>query len=167
MKLLTLIRHAKSSWKQTGLADFDRPLNKRGQQDLPGLTERVTHHLPKPDCLLFSPALRTNLTREPLVKAWQLSSQQSLAAPKAYEASAESLLELLQQTEDQINHLVLVGHNPGLSDLTSLLTHQVIDYFPTSAFAHLELSIQHWRELQIGCGKLLQFDYPKLHQKQK
>lgn len=163
MKLLTLIRHAKSSWKNDELADFDRPLNNRGQQDLVGLTERAVHHLPVPDCLLFSPALRTNLTREPLVKAWQLTAQQSLAAPKAYEASTDDLLELLQHSDDKINHLVLVGHNPGLSDLTTLLTNQVMDNFPTSAFAHLELKINHWSELQPGCGKLRQFDYPKLH----
>ena len=57
MKTLTLIRHAKSSWKNTELEDFDRPLNKRGKKDLPGLAMRVSQQLPKPDCLLYSPAL--------------------------------------------------------------------------------------------------------------
>ncbi|SFX01684.1 SixA phosphatase family protein [Marinospirillum alkaliphilum] len=163
MKYLTLIRHAKSSWKEAGLCDFDRPLNKRGQRDLPGLAERASHHLPRPDRLLFSPALRTSLTREPLVRAWQLQDDQCLAAPQAYEATAETLLQLLQDTPDAINHLVLVGHNPGLSDLTALISGQPMDYFPTSAFAHLSLDLEHWSTLTAGCGKLLQFDYPKLH----
>lgn len=163
MKLLTLIRHAKSSWKHAELADFDRPLNKRGKGDLPGLTERATRLLPRPDCLIFSPALRTSLTREPLVKAWQLSGQQCLAAPAAYEASREDLVSLLQETDSTHQHLVLVGHNPGLSDLTGWLIGQELDVFPTSAFAHLQLNINDWSQLHQGCGHLLVFDYPRLH----
>lgn len=164
MKHLTLVRHAKSSWKDTGLKDFDRPLNNRGQRDLIGLAERI-QILPHPDQLLFSPARRTQLTREPLVVAWQLEPRQVLAAPDAYEASATVLLELLRQTADEVQHLVLVGHNPGLSDLTSLLTGSPMDYFPTSAFAHLELQIERWAQLAEHTARLAQFDYPKLHDK--
>lgn len=163
MKHLTLIRHAKSSWKEAGLKDFDRPLNNRGQRDLPGLTERVLRHLPRPDRLLFSPALRTNLTREPLTRAWQMTDERCLAAPQAYEASADVLMQLLRDTPDSVTHVVLVGHNPGLMDLTVLLTAQQLDSFPTSAFAHLELHIDHWQALAAGCARLTQFDYPKLH----
>lgn len=165
MKYLTLVRHAKSSWKDTGLKDFDRPLNKRGQRDLTGLAERLQQTLPRPDQLLFSPAKRTQLTQEPLVIAWQLDTQQVVAVPQAYEASATVLLARLRQTTDEMQHLVLVGHNPGLSDLTSLLTGNLMDYFPTAAFAHLELQLEHWSQLAEQTARLLHFDYPKLHDK--
>lgn len=163
MKKLTLIRHAKSSWKEPDMSDFERPLNKRGLEDLPGLVERTTQQLPRPDLLIFSGAERTRLTQKPLSEAWKLSDREVLERHEAYEASVQTLLQLLQQQPDSCEHLVLVGHNPGMSDLLSLLNAQPAQDFPTSAFAHLELAISSWNEVIPACGDLLIFDYPKLH----
>ena len=163
MKTLTLIRHAKSSWKNTELEDFDRPLNKRGKKDLPGLAIRVGQQLPKPDCLLYSPALRTRLTSEPLIVVWRLTDQQVKPLPEAYEASSSTLLKLLRKTPDTCQHLVLIGHNPGLAELTSRLTGQALLHFPTAAVAHLCLTNEHWATLDDHCASLSWFDYPKKH----
>ncbi|SFB77897.1 phosphohistidine phosphatase [Marinospirillum celere] len=163
MKQLTLIRHAKSSWNHPGLSDFQRPLNKRGKGDLPGLIQRLTEQLPKPDLLIFSGAQRTLETSQPLAEAWQLDEQTYLERQEAYEASLNTLLLLLQEQPNECQNLVLVGHNPGMSELLAFLSNTPPRHYPTSAFAHLELSIDSWSEITQGSGELKIFDYPKLH----
>ncbi len=163
MKHLTLIRHAKSSWDHSGLSDFERPLNARGQRDLPGLVERATGQLPRPERLIFSGAVRTRQTSQPLAEAWQLDESAWLERRDAYEASLDALLALLREQPDSCHHLVLVGHNPGMSDLLAHLTATPPRHYPTAAFAHLELAVDRWSALERGCARLLIFDYPKLH----
>ncbi|MDR9468469.1 histidine phosphatase family protein [Marinospirillum sp.] len=163
MKKLTLIRHAKSSWNHPDLSDFERPLNKRGQGDLPGLVERLKQTLPQPDRLIFSGARRTLETSRPLADAWGLDKSHYLERREAYEASLNTLLMLLQEQPDSCEHLVLVGHNPGMAELLAFLTATSPRHYPTAAFAHLELMIDSWQNLEEGCGQLQKFDYPKLH----
>ncbi|TVQ74425.1 MAG: histidine phosphatase family protein, partial [Oceanospirillales bacterium] len=121
MKLLTLVRHAKSSWKHADLTDFDRPLNKRGKQDLPLLCERLIQYQLYPDQLIFSPATRTRLTAARIIDRLAIPSEQCQDNPEIYESSAETLLQVIQQVTDQTSHLMLVGHNPGLQDLGNYL----------------------------------------------
>jgi phosphohistidine phosphatase len=163
VKKLTLIRHAKSSWNHPDLSDFERPLNPRGRGDLPGLTTRLKQSIPTPDLLIFSGAQRTLETSRPLAEAWQLDSARYLERREAYEASLNSLLMLLQEQPDHCEHLVLVGHNPGMTELLAFLTATSPRHYPTAAFAHLELMIDSWQGIKEGCGRLQIFDYPKLH----
>ena len=163
MKTLTLIRHAKSSWKHPDLSDFKRPLNQRGHGDLPGLVKRVTQQLPRPDALIFSGAHRTLETSRPLAEAWQLKPDQYLERQSAYEASLNTLLLLLQEQPEDSSQLVLVGHNPGMSELLAFLTATPARHYPTAAVAQIELAIESWQALEQGCGQLRWFDYPKLH----
>lgn len=163
MLTLTLIRHAKSSWQHTDISDFERPLNQRGLNDLPGLIARTTQRLPVPDRLIFSGARRTLQTSQPLAEAWQLDSSRYLERQTAYEASLNSLLMLLQEQPDDCQHLVLVGHNPGMSQLLAFLTNTSPGHYPTAAVAHLHLHINSWQAIQQGCADLQSFDYPKLH----
>ncbi|WP_162299793.1 SixA phosphatase family protein [Marinospirillum perlucidum] len=163
MKQLTLIRHAKSSWQDPDQSDWDRPLNKRGQRDLPGLTQRLLQKVERPDLLLFSGAQRTLETQAPLAAAWQLPATAVKKTPQAYEASLNTLLMLLQEQPDSCERLVLVGHNPGMSELLAFLIGETPRHYPTAAFAHLLLPISSWTQLEPGTAKLEVFDYPKLH----
>jgi len=163
VKKLTLVRHAKSSWNHPGLSDFERPLNKRGQGDLPGLVERLKQSLPEPDRLIFSGARRTLETSRPLADAWGLDKSRYLERREAYEASVNSLLLLLQEQPNSCENLVLVGHNPGMAGLLAFLTATAPRHYPTAAFAHLELAITSWQDLEEGCSELKVFDFPKLH----
>lgn len=162
MKQLTLIRHAKSSWADPTLADFDRPLNKRGRRDLPLMAQRVHAHLPAVDLILTSGAKRAHVTA--LEVATEIEPSAILESiPELYESCVETLLNVLQMQSDQYRHLVMVGHNPGLESLLYYLCHARVDKFPTAAVAHLHLNVVSWSELAESCGTLEWFDYPKLH----
>jgi len=163
MKQLMLIRHAKSSWDHPELSDFDRPLNRRGQRDLPLMVARVCALGLEPQRLLYSSALRTSITARELARALQLPASRCLAVPEMYQASHETLLNLLQGQPDTLDSILLVGHNPGLADLGHYLSGEPFAHFPTAAFAHLQLDVHSWSELAENCARLQQLDYPKLH----
>lgn len=163
MKVLTLIRHAKSSWSDPTLSDFDRPLNRRGERDLPGLVQRIHTRGPRPDQLHYSAALRTRLTAEPLKQAFNLSDNETVCNEALYEADAFTLSYVLRQLPDTVNHAMLVGHNPGLLELVQQLCPEAPDRLPTGAVIQLQLMISHWHALQCGCARKRWLDYPKLH----
>lgn len=163
MKVMTLIRHAKSSWDDPFLDDFDRPLNHRGRHDLPLMCARLLARGPGPDRLIHSSALRTRLTAAPLIEAFSLPDSAVQGNDRIYEADAATLLQLVRRQPDSISHLMLVGHNPGLLQLARTLCHQAPDKLPTAAIVQLELPIEHWAELAPANARLLWFDYPKLH----
>ena len=164
MKQLTLVRHAKSSWKHPELSDFDRPLNKRGRNDLPDMAERLAQNNIIPDRLITSGANRALKTATAIQTRLGLPDDDFLIQAEMYESCSETLLYLLQNSPDQIRHIMLVGHNPGLEMLGFYLSQQKIEKFPTAAVMHLHLSIKNWQELAEGCGTIALFDYPKKHQ---
>lgn len=161
MHTLTLVRHAKSSWKDPDLEDFYRPLNKRGYRDLPLMAARLRAARLAPDLCLTSPAIRTMITAETTVA--RLVNQPALqTVPELYHASKETLLNILQNQPEH-PYLMLFGHNPGLHELGELLTGEMLAKFPTCGIMHIHLSITHWSELAADCGILNWLDYPKLH----
>ncbi|PIE23382.1 MAG: phosphoglycerate mutase [Neptuniibacter caesariensis] len=163
MKQLTLIRHAKSSWKHPELADFDRPLNKRGKKDLPDMTERIYQSNLHPDLLLSSGARRAVTTANAVASRLKLKPEQFQIIPELYESSSETLLYTLQNLPDKLTHVMLVGHNPGLEMLIHFLTQNQLEKFPTAAVFSMHLSIAQWAELAEGCATPILFDYPKKH----
>ncbi|WP_417581915.1 SixA phosphatase family protein [Nitrincola sp.] len=163
MKYLTLVRHAKSSWKDLSLSDYQRPLNQRGLRDLPALCERLAGFKLLPDRLIYSPARRTQITAEGIIHRLSLTTDAVLSCATVYEASATELLNLISSEANNTNHLMLVGHNPGLQDLGDLLTAETLPHFPTSAVLHLALHIDHWQEAGPATATCQLLDYPGLH----
>ena len=163
MKYLTLVRHAKSSWKDPELSDFKRPLNKRGQRDLPLMAERLAQRSLVPDYLISSSAARTVATAQAIKTHLSLSNKQFHLSDTVYAASDSTLLNLLRRQSNQYQHIMLVGHNPGLEMLGYHLSQEHLDKFPTAAVMHLQLPLSDWQKLHEGCAKLLWFDYPKQH----
>lgn len=163
MKLLTLIRHAKSSWDDPFMDDFDRPLNHRGQHDLPLMCARLLAQGPTPDRLIHSSALRTRLTAAPLIEAFQLPDRAVQSTEAIYEADDDVLRALIRQQPDEVGHLMLVGHNPGLQLLAQWLCEQAPQKLPTAAIVQLALPLEHWSDLAPNCARLRWLDYPKLH----
>lgn len=160
MKLLTLVRHAKSSWKDSGLSDLERPLNRRGERDAPLMGRRFAGVEPRPDLLLSSPAARAKRTAE--VIAAEAGLGNGLVFEEAlYLASPGRMLSLVQGQDDAVGHLALVGHNPGMTALANILTHARIQNVPTCGIVRLELEVEHWRDAAPGRARLLDFDYPK------
>lgn len=161
MKRLVLIRHAKSSWKHSELADFDRPLNQRGRQDAPMMGERLLKRALHPDVIVCSPALRARQTAEAIAGRLALPVQQLLFRPEIYEAEPDSLLDLIRDFDQGWQTVFLVGHNPGLTELGNLLTGDQIDNLPTCALLVIDFEVSNWRLLAPGAGTLFLYDYPK------
>lgn len=163
MKQLTLIRHAKSCWKNPQLADFDRPLSNRGLSDLPGMTSRAAQLQLRPDLILCSGADRALTTAVQLAKSLGYPPEDIENIAEIYHARSETLLNLLQSQADEHKHIIVVGHNPALELLTVYLTGEKIAKFPTCGLVHIPLSVTCWTELAESCGTMDVFDYPKLH----
>jgi phosphohistidine phosphatase len=137
MKTLLLLRHAKSSWKDTGLQDFDRPLNGRGKKAAEMIGRFIKKKEIKPDLLISSPAVRARETIETVIKAAKLQSELRFDQ-RIYEAGPQRLLEIVSQIEEGRSIVLLVGHNPGMEELLHLLTDRV-EHMATGTLAGIDL----------------------------
>ena len=144
MKTLLVLRHAKSSWKEPGLTDHERPLNKRGRRDAPRMGALLRDKNLIPDLIFCSTALRARETAE-LVAVHSGYPGEIHYETDLYMASPEVYLRNLLALGDDLQRVMVIGHNPGVEVLVSLLTGQN-ETMPTAALAVLELPIQTWLE---------------------
>jgi phosphohistidine phosphatase len=162
MKLLTLFRHAKSDWDDPGLADHDRPLAPRGHRDAPRMGKRLARRELVPDLLLTSTALRARQTADYLVAALGLAASRVRQERSVYLASPGELLRILAELDDRLANVLLVGHNPGLTELANrLLPSLRLDNLPTAGHVAIDCDMAHWREIGSAGFRLRFYDYPK------
>ncbi len=159
MKTLLLLRHAKSSWKDASVKDFDRPLTQRGLKAAPAVGRLIRKRKLQPDLVLSSPAERARQTTE-LVLAGAGLKIEVRHDERIYEATVARLLEVVTQIEDDANVAMLVGHNPGLSELFTALTGES-ESLPTAALACIELDVEKWNKVRAGTGRLEWLVKPK------
>ncbi|MGF1548883.1 MAG: histidine phosphatase family protein [Thiotrichales bacterium] len=165
MRLLTLIRHAKSSWDNPLLRDFDRALNPRGQADAPLMGGVLRAAGVSVDRVISSPARRAITTAEIVATALGYPLNHIQREPRIYEATLDTLLEIVRALDPQAQSVALFGHNPGFSDLANHLSRQPIGELPTCAVVRLAFDVSAWHAIEPGSGKLLAFDYPKKFKK--
>ncbi len=142
MKTLFLLRHAKSSWKDESLPDFERPLNRRGKQAAERIGRYLKHEEIVPELVLSSPALRARETIERVAKAAKWTPE-VLFDQRIYEAGGLRLLEVVSQIENERKTALLVGHNPGIEELLMLLTGES-KKVPTGALMQIDLKTSKW-----------------------
>ena len=160
MKTLLILRHAKSSWKDTSLADHDRPLNKRGKQDAPRMGKFLRKQDLVPDRIISSTAKRARKTAKAVAKACHCKDKVELTQ-ELYHAGPGSYLAVLQNLPDDDQRVMVVGHNPGMEALVAHLTNRR-ETMPTAALAHVALPIKQWTELDYETqGELLNLWRPK------
>jgi len=159
MRNLYLLRHAKSSWKDEELPDFERPLANRGKRACDLLGKFIHSNEIDFDLVICSTAVRA---RDTIALVRQVSRIRAEVRydERLYEASAERLLELASQVESDKKKVLLVGHNPGFEELIQLLT-GVTRPFPTAALARITLKISKWSESFEGKGSLEWFVTPR------
>ncbi|NMB89936.1 MAG: histidine phosphatase family protein [Chloroflexi bacterium] len=166
MKTLILMRHAKSSWKHPELADLDRPLNKRGNRDAPMMGQLIEEKELTPQLILSSNAVRAKETVRLFTEADHFNGEVRYLE-NFYMAESQAYLEGLRTLPDNIERVMVVGHNPGLEGLLQILSGQVAS-LPTAAIAHIALPIQHWNELNDSTtGELVDFWRPHDLKKKK
>ena len=160
MRSLFILRHAKSSWDNARLADHDRPLNERGRRDAPYMGQLLRREGLLPDLIITSTAERALRTAEMVALACGYDHELQVTR-HFYLAGTESYLSALRHLPDNIQSVMVVGHNPGMEELLERLTGRS-EAMPTAALAHLELPINHWADLRgKGSGRLLNLWLPQ------
>ncbi len=160
MKTLYLLRHAKSSWKDSTLADRDRPLNKRGLRNAPEMGQRLRRKCVQLDRIISSPALRALTTARLIAAEIGFLPEQIEQNDALYFTSFMAMLEVIRQTPEHINRLMLVGHNPDMTSLLHLLAPCDIEDMPTCAIATLQFEVD-WLDLKPKQTTLVDYDYSK------
>jgi phosphohistidine phosphatase len=161
MKNLTLIRHAKSSWKNTYLADLDRPLNKRGKRDAPVMGKRLAERESLPDLVISSPATRALVTAEIIAEEIGYPPEEIVVDERIYGAGVIELLSVIQSLDDGLDHVMYFGHNPGLTDLANHLCPHYISNVPTCGIVELTFDTETWASVGYSEPTQVYFDYPK------
>ena len=160
LRELILLRHAKSDWQQTELADIDRPLSSKGKKTATKMGKWIKNQALLPDLILVSPAVRTQQT---LKRVCNECPANAIVVPELYMADLTALKTILAQAPTA-QRVMLIGHNPGLERLFNYLCNQPleqeINLFPTAALAHFIMP-NNWSSLEAGDGRLAQFVRPK------
>ena len=160
MKTLIIVRHAKSSWNQPAISDFDRPLNNRGFRDVPIMAVRI--HDSGVQQIYASPALRANTTAILIAEGAGLPESSIRYEKGIYAAGLAELFGVLMGMGDMYQTCMLIGHNPGVSNLALELTGRDIGAMPTCSVAKINLDIDTWTDIEGTHGELIRYEYPKM-----
>lgn len=161
MKTLTLVRHAKSSWKDTGLGDRKRPLNGRGERDAPAMGKRIVEHGIRPSLIISSPATRAWSTAKIIANEISYPIEFLQREDDLYLASLKDILDVIVVQDNGFNHLMVVGHNPGLTDVANFLSPGLTHNLPTAGVVSVQIDQDDWDLRDRPKTELLIHDYPK------
>ncbi len=160
---LILVRHAKSSWKEHGISDHDRTLNKRGKHDAPLMAGILRGKDISPDLLISSTAERAKMTAEIFAEVYGIKKSQIQLFEDLYLADENGLLENVHRISNNVDTVFLFSHNPGITDFANALCNTDIINIPTCGIYHARFNAESWKDVEIGNGKFVEFDYPKNH----
>ena len=161
MKTLTLVRHAKSSWKDTSLSDRDRPLNKRGKRDAPEMGQRITAAGIRPSLIVSSPAVRAWTTAKIIADQIGYPREFLQRDSALYLASVNGILDVIVAQDAGFNNVMLVGHNPGFTDFANYLVPGLTNNIPTAGVVCVELDTDDWSLYDTPDANLVLYDFPK------
>ena len=167
MKILGLLRHAKSSWAEPGMPDHARPLNERGRAAALALGPVLAAQDPAFDLVMCSDAARTRETLALACIRWNAPAMHF--ENRLYHADAGDLLAEAQQLDDALNTVLFIGHNPGLHDAALWLTrrgpadvqHRLAEKLPSGGLVILQFAVTGWRAVKPETGTLKQFITPR------
>jgi phosphohistidine phosphatase len=159
MKTLLLVRHAKSSWGDFSLPDFDRPLNERGKHDAPMMAKRLLNKGVKLDLLVSSPAKRAKRTAQAFAEVF--GKEKILYDEELYMASAEQFFSVISRLDNSFHNIAIFSHNPGITSFANILQVASIDEMPTCSILAISTPAQSWLDFRESEKKFWFFDYPK------
>lgn len=161
MKTLILVRHSKSSWDNIELTDKKRPLSQRGLRDAPFMGEILKEQSVMPDLIISSPAERAFSTARLIAEKLNYPPNEIEIDNEIYRAIYKDLYKAAKHLNKKLKTVMIVGHNPELTEFLSSLTNAYVDDIPTTGICIVKLNISEWTEICEGCGKLIGFEYPK------
>jgi phosphohistidine phosphatase len=146
MKILILVRHAKSSWERAALDDRERPLAERGRRDAPRMAERLHRRGVQPELLLSSPARRALATAQLMARPLRYERADIVVDERLYPGGADAVLEVIQGLDPPLRCVMLIGHDPGLSELAHRFC-RAVDHLPTCTVAEFAFDADTWSQL--------------------
>ena len=159
---LTLVRHAKADTSLPGQPDWDRVLDRRGQQDAPEMARRLRSRRLKPDLILSSPAVRALSTASIMARELKVPADRIAQDERLYLADPKRILEVLHELGGDARHVMVFAHNPGITDCANRLsTGEQIDTLPTCGIFTACFPIGDWSQLAWASGVDADFDYPR------
>ena len=164
MKHILLARHAKSDWDNPELADIDRPLNKRGLRDAPYMGQRMIKRNINPQTIITSPAVRAMTTAVLLAKELNYPSDKILSNEKIYSATPEQLINIIRDFDNSKDWIMMIGHNPCISQLVSVLQGDFAPTMPTCSIYALAFNVDDWQTIGPHTAKIVFFESPKSDQ---
>ncbi|ARM31675.1 histidine phosphatase family protein [Prosthecochloris sp. HL-130-GSB] len=166
MKTLYLVRHAKSSWDNANMADFDRPLNKRGMKAAPFMANLLKEKAVAPDLIISSPANRALTTAEIFAETLDYPVEEIRQQMEIYEGGINHCIRIIHNIPDTVSTAMLFGHNPTLTLLANFLSGEHIENIVTCGVVELALKHENWHETMMDSATLGWYEYPKKHQEE-
>ncbi|TGE21684.1 histidine phosphatase family protein [Hymenobacter aquaticus] len=161
MKTLYLMRHAKSSWSFDDLSDQERPLNDRGRTDAPRMGQALAKRGIHLDLLVSSPAVRAMSTAALVAKAVEYPHQQIQVIEAIYRAEVPGLAEIVRQLPNGADSVLLVGHNPTITDFANVISPSPLNELPTAAIVCVKFNCASWAEADRSNAEFYFYDYPR------
>jgi len=161
MKTLYVARHAKSSWDNPKLDDFDRPLNNRGKKDAPLMGEMLKKRNCMPDIIITSPAKRAKKTANKIAGKLNFNKHLILKDKRLYHAGVNVIASVISEVDEAYDKLMIFGHNPGFTDFVNHISDAGLDNIPTCGVVIIKFDIDSWQDISSTKGAIEAFEYPK------
>ncbi|MBW1296082.1 SixA phosphatase family protein [Aquimarina litoralis] len=156
MKTLYIIRHAKSSW-EFDLEDHKRPLNKRGLNDADLIGKELKTRITTVDRVLSSDAVRAKTTAQIITDHLDIDDQIFSLEPKLYDFSGHQVVEVIKSCDNQVDTLLIFGHNHAFTSIVNLYGNQMIDNLPTAGVVGIQFDVDDWSDISVGKNILTLF----------
>ena len=160
MKVLYLIKHAKSNWGIPNTRDFERPISKRGSKDVNTIGSYLMIQDIVPDIVLSSCALRAQETTDLLADKINFRGKKFFLE-ELYMSIAEDIQEIIMAQDDSLNNIFVIAHNPQISELVNLMTEEHFSKIPSMGVVSIVFDIEEWSEIENTKGKIDFFIFPK------
>ncbi len=163
MLTIYLVRHAKSSWAEPELKDIDRPLNGRGKKNAPEIGKLLKKMNEIPDLIISSNAKRAMSTAKRIAAEIDYPVNNIVKNKPLYMAGKNEFLSVISNTESELKKLMLISHNPGITDFANYISNSHIENIPTAGIVKIDFDTNSWKEAAETKGKVIFFEYPKKH----
>ena len=161
MRILTLLRHAKSSWDDPGLGDHERPLNRRGERDAPKMGKRIGAAGIRPSLIVSSPAVRAWTTAKLVAREISYPMEFLQRDEDLYHAGLDTLLDVVARQDVGFNSIMIVGHNPGFTSFANYLSPGLTGNLQTCGIVSVSVESETWDVRNIVPADVVFHDWPR------
>lgn len=161
MKILTLVRHAKSDWNDRRLSDSQRILSQRGERDAPAMGKRIATLGLRPSLIISSPAVRAYTTARYFAAELGYPAEFLQREDSLYLATLNDLLDVVMAQDDSFNSIMLFGHNPGMTEFANYLVPGLTNNLPTAGVVAVRIDQEDWNLHSQPDTELITYNYPK------